>query len=90
MNPIGIQQLFTFPFPFLQQELAHFGNIFRAQEQPPTTAIDAFRALLPVKVGGINAQRIKQPGPEVIQNPLARHFLYHSAEHIGGHAVIME
>ena len=43
-----------------------------------------------MQVRGIDPQRCEQPRLQIIQYALASYFLYHSAEHIGGHAVVVE
>ncbi len=81
-------QLLPLPFPLLQVELAKLGDVFGANEQPIAAEADPLRARSPRRL--LDAQRFKQPGPQIVQHRLARHLLHDGRKYVGGRRVVKE
>jgi hypothetical protein len=74
------------PAPALQAELPERGQLLGRQGQPVAGDVQAVRVLLPGRRG--DAERLEQPGPQVVEQPLAGEPLHDRADQVRGPGVV--
>ena len=88
LDPRCGDELLPVPFPLLEVELAELGDVLGADAQAVAAGRDALRAGLPGRV--LDAQRLEESRPQVIEYGHARRLLDDGREHVRRRRVVQE